>query len=212
MEVGVQCRGERVLFVLVGVDVSVDDAREPVLADAGLLGEAALSAVAEEPDGALQRGDGRHVQDLGTNNKILQQEFASAALRGILPTVRRLDPEEVARRVSAARAYARLGRQELADALHISASTLDHIEGKRRSFRGAEWSELWAIADACGLPREWFSADFSRLAEIVSDGPTFPARSAAQEHLRNAEQAAQRRQQRSGRGRAASRDPREGAQ
>lgn len=71
-------------------------------------------------------------------------------------------------------AYAGFKRPELAKKAHVSPATLDRITGKPQ--RGAEWSDLWRIADACGLDREWFSADLSRLHEIVTDGPTFARR------------------------------------
>lgn len=85
-----------------------------------------------------------------------------------------LDPHEVARRVRAAMSYGDLSRDAAAAAMHVSPSTLDRIAGKRTSRpRGADWAELWRLADASGLPREWFSADLERLPEIVTDGPTF---------------------------------------
>lgn len=32
------------------------------------------------------------------------------------------------------------------------------------------WEQLWALADACGISRDWFSADLDRLEEIVPEG------------------------------------------
>jgi hypothetical protein len=79
----------------------------------------------------------------------------------------RPDPAEVARRVRAAQAYAKLTREELGDAIGKSGSVVDEITGKRSRLRGASWEELRAIADRCGLPFEWFWADLDRLGEIA---------------------------------------------
>lgn len=80
------------------------------------------------------------------------------------------DPYDVARRVRAARAYSKLSREALAEALGYSPSTIDLIEGKRAIPRGASWTELGKVAEATGLPFEFFTADFARLPEIVPEG------------------------------------------
>jgi transcriptional regulator with XRE-family HTH domain len=79
---------------------------------------------------------------------------------------------EGARRARAAVAYAGLKANELAAAIHASPATTGRIlSGTRKE---TTHDELWKIADACTLPREWFSADFSRLSEVVPAGqPTF---------------------------------------
>lgn len=82
----------------------------------------------------------------------------------------RPDPEEVARRVRAAQAYAKLSREQLGAAIGKSGSVIDEITGKRSRLRGASWEELRAIASRCGVPFEWFWADFGRLGEIAPDG------------------------------------------
>lgn len=79
----------------------------------------------------------------------------------------RPDPDEVARRVRAAQAYAKLSREELGAAIGKSGSVIDEITGKRARLRGASWDELRAIANRCGLPFEWFWADFERLDTIA---------------------------------------------
>lgn len=85
------------------------------------------------------------------------------------------DPELVARRVRAARSYAKLSRKRLAAAINVSPSTLDLIEGKRSVQRGASWTELANIAAACGLPADFFTADFERLDRIPQQGvPRLP--------------------------------------
>lgn len=85
----------------------------------------------------------------------------------MVPVDDRPDPEQVARRVRAAQAYARLSRDELGQAIGKSGSVIDEITGKRSRLRGASWDELRAIADRCGLPFEWFWADLGRLGEIA---------------------------------------------
>ncbi|MDO8209278.1 hypothetical protein [Conexibacter sp. CPCC 206217] len=88
----------------------------------------------------------------------------------MVPVDDRPDPEEVARRVRAAQAYAKLSRDELGRAIGKSGSVIDEITGKRARLRGASWDELRAIATRCGLPFEWFWADFGRLGEIAPSG------------------------------------------
>jgi peptidoglycan/xylan/chitin deacetylase (PgdA/CDA1 family) len=85
------------------------------------------------------------------------------------PVDDRPDPEEVARRVRAAQAYAKLSREQLGAAIGKSGSVIDEITGKRARLRGASWEELRAIADRCGLPFEWFWADLDRLGAIAPD-------------------------------------------
>ena len=82
------------------------------------------------------------------------------------------DPDEAARRVRAALAYAGMNRREAMRALSVSGSTLARMTGRKGGeTRRVDWADLWAVADACELPREWFSVDFSRLHEIVPLGP-----------------------------------------
>jgi hypothetical protein len=50
----------------------------------------------------------------------------------------------------------------------MGRTTLYAIEGNRRTSPTSA-SELEDIAQACGLPLAWFTADFSRLAEISED-------------------------------------------
>lgn len=83
------------------------------------------------------------------------------------PVDDRPEPAEVARRVRAAQAYAKLTREELGHAIGKSGSVIDEITGKRARLRGASWEELRAIAARCGLPFEWFWADFGRLGEVA---------------------------------------------
>ena len=58
---------------------------------------------------------------------------------------------------------------ELADALNqrgLKSTVLREIETERR---GGELRDLREVADRCGLPVEFFTADFSRLAEISEE-------------------------------------------
>lgn len=81
----------------------------------------------------------------------------------------------------AAIAYAGKGQQPAMDALNYSRATLARLlDTKGGDRKTIEWSDLWKLADVCGLPREWFTADFERLYEIVPDGmPTFTRSAAA---------------------------------
>lgn len=76
--------------------------------------------------------------------------------------------DEVARRVRAARTYAQLTVGQLADRIGMGAQTIKRIECGRRIARR---HELWAIAEACALPRGFFEVDFERFvdqAELMS--------------------------------------------
>jgi transcriptional regulator with XRE-family HTH domain len=69
---------------------------------------------------------------------------------------------EVARRVRAARILSGLTVGELGDLIGLGIQTIKRIEAGRRNARRYE---LWAIADACGVPREFFEADLARWLE-----------------------------------------------
>jgi transcriptional regulator with XRE-family HTH domain len=83
-------------------------------------------------------------------------------------------PADIRHRVRAARAYAKdISKDDLADAIEVSRATIYRIEsGKRPPKR----SELREIAATCGLPYEFFTADFRRLHEIAAEAnPVDPA-------------------------------------
>jgi transcriptional regulator with XRE-family HTH domain len=67
---------------------------------------------------------------------------------------------EVARRVRAGRTYAGLSVAELAESIGLGVQTIKRIEAGRRSARRYE---IWAIAEACDLPRQFFEAEFQEL-------------------------------------------------
>jgi transcriptional regulator with XRE-family HTH domain len=69
---------------------------------------------------------------------------------------------ETARRVRAARAYAGLSVQELADAIGLGLQTIKRIEAGKRNARRYE---IWAIAETCSLPRDFFDIDFGLLCD-----------------------------------------------
>jgi transcriptional regulator with XRE-family HTH domain len=73
-----------------------------------------------------------------------------------------VDPEEIRRRVKAARALAGISVKELAERINqegLGERTLRALEGDA----GRAWRpmELQAVAQACGLPYEFFTVDFS---------------------------------------------------
>jgi transcriptional regulator with XRE-family HTH domain len=76
---------------------------------------------------------------------------------------------ETARRVRAARAYAGLSVNELAGRIGLGLQTIKRIESGKRTARRFE---IWAIAEACNLPREFFEVDLdllSRRAAVLQE-------------------------------------------
>lgn len=67
---------------------------------------------------------------------------------------------ETSRRVRAARAYAGLSVNDLANRIGLGLQTIKRIESGKRTARRFE---IWAIAEACGLPREFFEMDLELL-------------------------------------------------
>lgn len=76
----------------------------------------------------------------------------------------RVRAPELTRRVRAARMYSGLSVDELAAAIGVGSQTIKRIEAGRRTPRPME---VWAIADVCGLPRNWFSADWRSCCDQV---------------------------------------------
>jgi transcriptional regulator with XRE-family HTH domain len=72
---------------------------------------------------------------------------------------------ELARRVRAARAYAGLSVSELANRVGLGLQTIKRIESGKRTARPFE---VWAIAEACELPREFFDLDFKDLCNAAA--------------------------------------------
>jgi len=82
--------------------------------------------------------------------------------------------QETGRRIRAALAYGRVPRKDAAAAMHVQESHLDRYTSRTDERYTPGWEDLWNLADLCGLPREFFSADFDRLSEIVpADAPRF---------------------------------------
>lgn len=80
-------------------------------------------------------------------------------------------------RVRAAQAYAGLTLEALATQTGIGRDTLQNLRGKRtRTARATSLEEAQRIAAACGVPFEFFTADFGRLHEIVPAGMPVLAR------------------------------------
>lgn len=87
------------------------------------------------------------------------------------------EPEqpETARRIKAALAYGNVSRGDAARVMDVSKAHLDRFTAKEPRY-APSWDQLWRLADRCGLPPEWFSADLTRIAEIVSEGPMLKRR------------------------------------
>lgn len=80
------------------------------------------------------------------------------------------DWEETARRVRAAAAYAGMKAPAAAAALKVSEGSYYRVIGtKGAERRSVGWKDLMDFAERCGLPRDWFTADFNRLGEIVTE-------------------------------------------
>jgi transcriptional regulator with XRE-family HTH domain len=80
-----------------------------------------------------------------------------------------LDKRETAARIRAAVAYyGPEADQEVADAVGISKRSLQRW--KTDGFPRSDLSAMERLADACGLPADFFTADLGRLAEIVPSG------------------------------------------
>lgn len=75
---------------------------------------------------------------------------------------------EIAKRYRAARSYAGLRQEDLAEALGVDTQTIKRREAGNH---GAKRSELVLVASTCGLPFEWFTADLGRLPEIAVTRP-----------------------------------------
>jgi hypothetical protein len=70
------------------------------------------------------------------------------------------DEARTAARVRAVLAYAALSYDDAASRMQgLSAATLRRIASASHP-RGASRDELWVIADACGLPRNWLTTDW----------------------------------------------------
>jgi transcriptional regulator with XRE-family HTH domain len=78
-----------------------------------------------------------------------------------------IDTDEAARRVKAARAYAELTREQLAQRTSLSVKSLKLIEERRRQSTTRE--ELAQIGHACGVPGEFMEIGFQGAARVYSD-------------------------------------------
>jgi transcriptional regulator with XRE-family HTH domain len=73
---------------------------------------------------------------------------------------------ELGKRVRAARAYAGLSQEELADKVELSQPTLARIE---KGERQARWIEIMGIAEVTGIPRIWFTGDLPPSVDMPSE-------------------------------------------
>ncbi len=79
--------------------------------------------------------------------------------------MRRLDAEETAARIRSCRAYAGLTRQELAEKMSTSSSTVERWEKAHPGSLGGDdgarrQSILWDVAKVCDLDPEWALGDW----------------------------------------------------
>lgn len=71
---------------------------------------------------------------------------------------------EMGKRIRAARGYAGLNQPELAELVEISATMLKRIELDQRGLKSYEIRGITErIADVCGLPAQFFTADLAQL-------------------------------------------------
>lgn len=76
-----------------------------------------------------------------------------------------LPQEELRRRVRAARGYADLSIDQLAEAVGIGRNTIIRIDNGEREVKQME---LRQIAAVCGLPYEFFTVDFAEIPELYA--------------------------------------------
>jgi transcriptional regulator with XRE-family HTH domain len=73
--------------------------------------------------------------------------------------------KDLGKRIRAARAYAGIGQENLADSIGVSPHLLQRVEAELEEFGESErWSLIRAIAQATRLPEQWFTVDFDSLA------------------------------------------------
>ena len=78
----------------------------------------------------------------------------------------RMSAEELGKRVRAARAYAGLSQEELAEKIQISQPTLARVE---KGERQARWIEVMGISEVTGLPRIWFSGELFAELDVSAE-------------------------------------------
>jgi transcriptional regulator with XRE-family HTH domain len=155
----------------------IDDEAQRSLAHPERLGDVLLPAPGGD-DGELQRGDLAFHDTERPSSTDPCQYPCEISLEPVLmaPVDGELDPDEAARRLRAAIAYLNLSQDQAAEIIGVSKATLARMtKSKGNEFRPATWGQLWKLADVGGLPRAWFTADISRLHEVVPDEmPHFP--------------------------------------
>lgn len=82
--------------------------------------------------------------------------------------MRLIDPSDVARRARAALAYANIDVKSSPQHTGISYATMQRIVSPTAP-RGAKLEELWAIADATGVPRNFMEHGFEGLTQAGED-------------------------------------------
>lgn len=93
-----------------------------------------------------------------------------------------LSADEFKRRTRAARELAGIrSHQELADRIGQRNLSASNIRSMERGTRPLYRSDLFAIAEACGLPLAWFEADIAATLRGVASLPPDPAERFEQE-------------------------------
>lgn len=80
-----------------------------------------------------------------------------------------MDPEEAIPRARAAWAYSRMDQKDLAAAASLHYDRLRAILGGGRPPKDVPIEELWAIAEAAGVPRWFMEHGFDPMKETVGD-------------------------------------------
>lgn len=76
-----------------------------------------------------------------------------------------IDPAHVAARARAALAYANIEVKDSKDRIGIPYSTMTRIVSPKNPRGARTVEELWAIADACGVPRAFMERGFEVVVE-----------------------------------------------
>lgn len=67
-----------------------------------------------------------------------------------------MDPNDIARRIRTARAWAGLSRSALAELMEVSESTIVRWENPKKPQMPSR-AEVYLIAEVCGVDRSWFT-------------------------------------------------------
>lgn len=157
--------------------MAIDDLRQTRFVQADLVGDGALGAADfedREPEGSQRLGGGRagHLGKKYPDPDTACQVFSKLGQIWSIPDgVLADDFTEMARRIRAAMAYGDVSRERAAVVMKVSTGDLSRLYGKKgKETKSATVQQLWDLADEAGLPAEFFSADLTRLVDIVAPG------------------------------------------